>query len=80
MSLSTTSKVNVTLKKLNGRAHTSNDKGLINESLSSASSIFATEINIDCYTQNDCYAQKLYYTHEEICRTNFFLQTKIIFV
>lgn len=35
MSLSTTSKVNVTLKKLNGRAHTSNDKGLINESLSS---------------------------------------------
>ena len=35
MSLSTTSKVNVTLKKLNGKAHTSNDKGLINESLSS---------------------------------------------
>jgi hypothetical protein len=35
MSLSTTSKVNVTLKKLNGKAHTSNDKGLINESLTS---------------------------------------------
>ena len=35
MSLSTTTKVNVTLKKLNGKAHTSNDKGLINESLSS---------------------------------------------
>lgn len=35
MSLSTTSKVNVTLKKINGKAHTSNDKGLINESIGS---------------------------------------------
>lgn len=35
MSLSTTSKVNVTLKKINGKAHTSNDKGLINESIDS---------------------------------------------
>lgn len=35
MSLSTTSKVNVTLKKLNAKAHTSNDKGLVNESIGS---------------------------------------------
>lgn len=49
MSLSTTSKVNVTLKKINGKAHTSNDKGLINESLSSGittsySTIFGEQI------------------------------------
>lgn len=35
MSLSNTSKVNVTLKKINGKAHTSNDKGLINEAIGS---------------------------------------------
>ena len=49
MGLSTTSKVNVTLKKLNGKAHTSNDKGLINESLASGittsySTIFGEQI------------------------------------
>lgn len=35
MSLSTTSKVNVTLKKISGKAHTSNGKDLINESIGS---------------------------------------------
>jgi len=49
MSLSTTSKVNITLKKINGKAHTSNDKGLINEALPSgislsSSTIFGDEI------------------------------------
>jgi hypothetical protein len=52
MSLSTTSKVNVTLKKLNGKAHTSNDKGLINESIGSGittsySTIFGESIHAE---------------------------------
>jgi hypothetical protein len=50
MSLSTTSKVNISLKKLNGKAHTSNDKGLINEALPSgitmsSSTIFGEDIS-----------------------------------
>ena len=35
MAFNDTSKINISLKKLSGKAHTSNDKGLANEGLSS---------------------------------------------
>jgi hypothetical protein len=44
MSLSSESKVNITLKKLSGKAHTSNDKGLINEALPSGISLSSSTI------------------------------------
>jgi len=63
MSLSTTSKVNITLKKINGKAHTSNDKGLINEALPSGISLSSSTIFGDAIT--DAPDSSSYYTITE---------------